>query len=77
MPSLARSKASRASALSVAALILRKSNAQLCVTVNGIAKILTQAETTRCFLILRNYCATLLTHRVKPLFFFTYEKRYY
>lgn len=69
MPSLARSKASRVSALSVAALILRKSNAQLCVTVNGIAKILTLAETTRCFLILRNYCATLLTHRVEPLFF--------
>jgi hypothetical protein len=26
---------------------------------------------------LRNYCATLLTRQVKPLFFFTYEKRYY
>ena len=27
------------------------------------------AETTRFFLILRNYCATLLTRQVKPLFF--------
>ncbi len=27
------------------------------------------AETTRCFSILRNYCATLLTRQVKPLFF--------
>ena len=53
----------------MADLILRKSNAQSCATVNGIAKILTLAETIRCFLILRNYCATLLTHRVKPLFF--------
>ena len=53
----------------MAALILRKSNAQLCVTVNGIAKILTQAETIRCFLISINCYATLLTRQVKPLFF--------
>ena len=26
-------------------------------------------ETTRCFSILKNYCATLLTRQVKPLFF--------
>lgn len=77
MPSLARSKASKASALLVAALIQQQSNAQRCAMANGTAKTSTTAETTRCFLILRNYCATLLTRQVKPLFFFTYEKRYY
>ena len=69
MPSLARSKASRASAPSVVALIQQQSNAQSCVTANGTAKTSTTAETTRCFLILKNYCATLLTRQVKPLFF--------
>jgi hypothetical protein len=34
-------------------------------------------ETTRCFLIGKNCFATLLTRQVKPLFFFTYGKRYY
>ena len=69
MPSLARSKVSRASALLVAALIQQQSNAPQCAMANGTAKTSTTAETTRCFLILRNYCATLLTHRVEPLFF--------
>jgi len=69
MPSSAPSKALRASVHSVADLIQQQSNAQPCAMANGTAKISMPAETTRCFLILKNYCATLLTRQVKPLFF--------